>query len=279
MSGDACGTDASAPPVLPLESAPAGLRARLESLRLKYAAAFGGEVPAVYVRVPGRVNLIGEHVDYCGYSVCPMAIQQDLLVAASPVDTGDFLRLVNLDSETYPGHDFPDRNFVIDLKLNGWSSYFLCGVKGALERMSTGCSLPNGRPNGNVPPGSGLSSSSALVSAAFLTTAYLNKMQLSKSELAALSARSEQYIGTVGGGMDQAIAFLATKGCAKHIEFEPIRTEDLSLPDDAVFVIAHSRVTKNKAATADFNTRVVECRLAAQVRKFSVQNCCVGIYE
>lgn len=53
--------------------------------------------------------------------------------------------------------------------------------------------------------------------------------------------------------MDQAIAFLAKKGCAQYIEFNPVRASSIQLPTDAVFVIANSLTEANKAATSDFN--------------------------
>jgi len=56
-------------------------------------------------------------------------------------------------------------------------------------------------------------------------------------------------------------------GCAKHIEFNPLRATDVELPKGVTVVIAHSLVELNKAASADFNCRVVECRLAVQVSK------------
>lgn len=60
-------------------------------------------------------------------------------------------------------------------------------------------------------------------------------------------------------------SYFSIAGCAKLIDFAPLRSKDVALPDNAVFVIAHSLSEMNKAATADYNCRVVECRLAAQV--------------
>lgn len=119
--------------------------------------------------------------------------------------------------------------------------------------------------SGNIPPASGLSSSSALVCSAALSTGFLYDLPLNKHLLATLSATSEQYIGTQGGGMDQAIAFLAKKGYAQYIEFNPVRATPIRLPNDAVFVIANSLTEANKAATSDFNQRVVECKLATKL--------------
>lgn len=70
----------------------------------------------------------------------------------------------------------------------------------------------NARIHGSIPPSAGLSSSSALVCAAALSLAYANQVPFTKQQLADRCAKSERYIGTEGGGMDQAIAMLATRG-------------------------------------------------------------------
>ncbi|PNF41266.1 N-acetylgalactosamine kinase, partial [Cryptotermes secundus] len=224
------------------------------------------EEPEFFVRVPGRVNLIGEHVDYCGYSVLPMAIQYDIMLAVKPVSVPK-LQLTNTDS-SHSDFQCDVNSLSIEVKKGvspPWHSYFLCGLKGVLEVLPQDSVGMLVAVTGNVPLSAGLSSSSALVSAAALAAAHANMLKMTKLEIASLSASSERYIGTQGGGMDQAIAFLGTKGCAKHIQFNPLLSEDVKLPDGAVFVIAHSLAVLNKAKTSDFNCRVAECHLAAQI--------------
>lgn len=119
--------------------------------------------------------------------------------------------------------------------------------------------------SGNVPLAAGLSSSSALVSAAVLATTHVQGMHLDRKLLASISASCEQYIGTHSGGMDQAIAYLAKQGGAQHIEFHPkLKGTAVALPTGICFVVANSLVQKKKAASSDYNERVVECRLATR---------------
>lgn len=253
------------------------LRSRIELLRDIFCYRYNTHnEPEFYLRIPGRVNLIGEHIDYCGYSVCPMALEQDILVAVSTTELHTFLQAINRDTVKYGDYVTDSRFYNIDVHNVGWASYLLCGVRGVTELLEKEGRIPVSMQlavSGNIPPGSGLSSSSALVCAGVLATALSNSLNLSKLELASLSATSEHHIGTVGGGMDQAIIFLGTKGDAKLIEFNPLKANNVSLLSGAVFVIAHSLVTKNKAASSEYNTRVVECRLATKIlaKKKSLQ--------
>ncbi|XP_033223886.1 N-acetylgalactosamine kinase isoform X2 [Belonocnema kinseyi] len=138
--------------------------------------------PSFFVRVPGRVNIIGEHIDYCGYAVCPMAIEQFILVALAASEKNEF-RITNLDPkyEDYQCRDFKGiSNRKIEDSNGGpdWHKYFLCGVKGILEAIPKE-KIPSGMLAavwGNIPANSGLSSSSALVSAAALSTVRLSQM-------------------------------------------------------------------------------------------------------
>ncbi|CAB3239666.1 unnamed protein product [Arctia plantaginis] len=240
-------------------------------LRLKqiFCDEFGCE-PLFYVRVPGRVNLIGEHIDYCGYPVLPMALEQDILIAAGLINEPKlYLKNVNNKYDKFDTDIRSHDNIKIISDVDGkpfWYNYVLCGVKGGLEFLNN--KIVKGLQlcvDGNVPPASGLSSSSALVSAACLALLYAQNVPLSKTEIASLCAKSERYIGTEGGGMDQAIAFLGQKNCAQYITWQPLKATPVTLPANAVFIVAHSLAKLNKAATNDYNRRVTECRLAAKI--------------
>ncbi|XP_013876979.1 N-acetylgalactosamine kinase [Austrofundulus limnaeus] len=237
---------------------------RLKKLKTAFETKYG-ESPLFYACAPGRVNLIGEHIDYCGYSVLPMAIEQNILAAVS-VNSSGKIQLANTNPQYLDFTVSCSEDIAIDKKNPKWYYYFLCGVKGIQEKF--GISSLAGMScvvDGTVPPSSGLSSSSALVCCSGLVTMEANQKSLSKVALAEICAKCECYIGTEGGGMDQSISFLAEKGTAKLIEFQPLRATDVKLPEGAVFVISNCCVEMNKAASSHYNIRVVECRIATKM--------------
>lgn len=238
---------------------------RLQNLVEAFKKKFGCE-PEFFGRAPGRVNLIGEHIDYCGYSVLPMAIEQDVVIAVAATESQDIL-LSNVKSDVYSDFVFNANNVDINNDTPQWQNYFQCGFLGLVEHLKIQSAARGMKcmVDGTVPGSSGLSSSSALVCCAALVTMHANGKSLPKDELADMCARCERYIGTQGGGMDQAISLMAKKGTAKLIEFNPLKATDVYLPDGISFVISNSCVEMNKAATSEFNTRVLECRIATQI--------------
>ncbi|XP_055926334.1 N-acetylgalactosamine kinase-like [Argiope bruennichi] len=249
------------PPVIPMTDAEQN--ATYSEIAKQFENCFG-TMPSFFARVPGRVNLIGEHIDYCGFAVLPMAIEQDIIVAVK-INDKKLLNLANFDSKKYKNFSTSTGDIKIDISSPQWYHYFLCGYKGILEKCKIDDTGMNVLVTGNVPPSAGLSSSSALVCASALATTFAHRISLTKWQLASICAESERYIGTQGGGMDQAIGFLAESGTAKLIEFNPLRTYNVPLPADVVFVVCNSCVAMNKAATSQFNRRVIECRLATKV--------------
>ncbi|XP_033046065.1 N-acetylgalactosamine kinase isoform X11 [Trachypithecus francoisi] len=151
---------------------------RLLKLKEMFNSKFGS-IPKFYVRAPGRVNIIGEHIDYCGYSVLPMAIEQDVLIAVEPVKTYT-LQLANTNP-LYPDFSTSANNIQIDKTKALWHNYFLCGLKGIQEHFGlSNLTGMNCLVDGNIPPSSGLSSSSALVCCAGLVTLTVLGRNLSK---------------------------------------------------------------------------------------------------
>jgi galactokinase len=171
--------------------------------------------PATFVsRSPGRVNIIGEHIDYSLYSVLPMAISADCLLAvsfsleSSSLDSFQ-LRLANVQAEKFAPHDFeiPNTEVKIDSKVHEWTNYFKCGLKGALEilRKNHGADFRpkslNVLMDGSVPSGGGLSSSAAFVTASALAVMVANgEKEVDKTTLTELAIVSERNVGVNSGG-------------------------------------------------------------------------------
>ena len=227
---------------------------------------------AFVVRAPGRVNLIGEHIDYSGYSVLPMAISQDVLISVEK-ESQPNSDAIHVFSEGYDAQTFPsDPESPLSSDFS-YSHYCHAGYKGAFDFMkSQGVSRPpiiamSWRIQGTVPHSAGLSSSSALVVASCLATLTAHGIDITPSQLASVSCACEKYVGTCGGGMDQAASCLCEEGVALHIEFNPLRSAKVALPPGGVFVISHSLSEAAKAIAPEkrFNKRAAEVRLAAAV--------------
>ncbi|XP_068659747.1 galactokinase-like [Aristolochia californica] len=248
---------------------------RFDKMKSKFVEVFGHQ-PDVFARSPGRVNLIGEHIDYEGYSVLPMAIRPDTIVAIrkhQPDESPKHLRIANMNDKytmcTYPAEPSQE----IDLKNLKWGDYFLCGYKGFYDfakSKGVDVGVPVGLDilvDGTVPTGSGLSSSAAFVCSSTIAIMAAFDKNFPKKEIAQLTCDCEHHIGTQSGGMDQAISVMAKSGFAELIDFNPIKATDVKLPQGGSFVIAHSLAESQKAVTAatNYNNRVVECRLAAIV--------------
>jgi len=125
--------------------------------------------------------------------------------------------------------------------------------------------------------GSGLSSSSALVVGTAVVIDDFNKLNLNKLFLAELLAAGERYVGTEGGGMDQATSLSGKSGMVLKIDFFPLKIEYIPFPEDYVIIVCNSLVDAKKSDSANtaYNQRVIECRLGvAMIRKFIEDEFC-----
>jgi N-acetylgalactosamine kinase len=248
-----------------LESELPATRDRYLRLVERFQTLFPG-VPVSLARAPGRINLIGEHTDYNGLPVFPFAIHRDLAAAFGPRED-DRVVLHNLDP-AYPPREFRLQPAIPPYATGDWGNYLKAAAQGLLDRFrAAGLRGLDAVIHGDIPPAAGLSSSSAMVVLGALMLLAAGGLRLPGPELATLLARAEHYVGTQGGGMDQAASLLSRSGTALKIDFFPLRVTPAPLPAGAAFVVADSLVKAAKTAEAldKYNRRPSECRLAVAV--------------
>lgn len=215
--------------------------------------------------VPGRVNLIGEHIDYAGLSVLPMAIDRRLTLDLRPRSDG-LVRIVNAQVELGErGVRLSDPG--VALPAGDWGNYVRAAAIGLAE-----AGLPaggfDGRLTTDLPPAAGLSSSSALVVASALGMMVAAETELPDAlTLAAILARAEGHTGTRGGGMDQAAILAGRRGMAVRIDFDPLAATPIPIPDGWSFIVGHSLEQAEKSGTvqATYNARRGEVENALRV--------------
>jgi galactokinase len=225
-----------------------------------------GRSPSMLVHAPGRANLIGEHTDYNGLPVLPFAIDRDVRIAVAARD--DLQVHVASLSASFPPRAYTLQAPIVPAAAGDWGNYHRAAAQGLLDRLGADA-LCGGDflVDGNVPPGAGLSSSSALVVGSMLAMLAVNGRAMAPAALAEVAARAERYVGTLSGGMDQAVCLLAQAGHALRIDFDPLRTRPVPIPPGAALVICHSLVDAEKSGAARdaYNDRVAECRRACRI--------------
>ncbi len=218
-------------------------------------------------RAPGRVNMIGEHTDYNGFPVMPMAISSDVYIVATARDDS-MVEAYNVDGS------FPSVFFAIERKIppfesGFWGNYIKSALQGLVDYRNSVAAFHgmNMVVEGNVPVASGLSSSAAFTVAVATTALALQKQHIPPLELAKIMAHSDHYVGMASGGMDQTVSILGEPGACLKIDFDPIAVTPVKLPTDCDVVVCHSRVEAAKAGNARdaYNLRTVECRFATAV--------------
>ena len=223
-----------------------------------------GSPPSLLVRAPGRVNLIGEHIDYNDLPVFPMALQREVRIALRPRD--DELVVLHSTNERFPPIEF-EIEPVIDPWVKGsWGNYVKAPANELARRFAIWRGF-DGVLESDIPVAAGLSSSSAIVNAVGLALAHINEVSTEARELAAVMADAERFVGTQGGGMDQAISLGARDRCAARISFQPLRLKHVTVPDDWCFIVADSGEVAEKSGRLQvaYNLRRKECNEALRI--------------
>lgn len=216
--------------------------------------------PAVVVRAPGRVNLIGEHTDYNDGFVIPVAIDRFIAMAASKSE-GEEVELHSLDYTS--SVRFPLSHIEYDHQ-NQWSNYFK-GVAYLLRQEGYkvgGCRVVL---KGDIPQGAGLSSSAALEVASALTLKSLFALPLADKELIRLCQRAEnEFVGVRCGIMDQFVSCLARQGSALFLDCRELSYRNIPFSDEFRVMICNTMV-RRELASSQYNIRRGECEEGVRI--------------
>ncbi len=226
-----------------------------------------GRPPVLAAAAPGRVNLIGEHVDYCGGFVLPMAIERETVMAAAPRPMAGNAPVARVHSTAFqetvemrlvPGGSLPS-------DTPGWSRYVAGVIAGFLDR---GATIPSFDAviDSTVPLGGGLSSSASLEVATATLLAALADHAISPLDLAVLCQRAEHdFAGIPCGVMDQCASVLARHD---HLLLLDCRSLDVvQVPfhrHDLLVLVTNSNV-RHSLDDGGYAARRADCERAAAI--------------
>ena len=219
-----------------------------------------GQAPETVVRAPGRVNLIGEHTDYNGGFVLPMAIDRAVWIALRPRRDG-VVKVHSLDYREEASFALAN----VHKGEHGWIEY-LKGVAWVLQEDGLGEKLAGweGVLAGDVPLGAGLSSSAALEMATICAFAATSDFRLEPSRMAQLGQRAEnKWVGVNCGIMDQLISAAGREGHALLIDCRSLQTELVPLPESTRVVLLDTATRRGLEGSA-YNERRAQCEAACR---------------
>ncbi len=221
--------------------------------RALLADAFGPGSQAGLVSAPGRVNLIGEHIDYHDLPVFPMALRRSIRVA--------FRARADARIRTVSADGYGAREFVWTADLSpaaggDWENYLRAAARAIGQKWGVLRGV-DAAVASDLPAAAGLSSSSALLVAFTLCLLRAAGIAPRFEDLMEILPEGEHFVGTRGGGMDHAASLASRAGCASLIEFRPLAVHPIPVPPDWAFLVAHSLTVAEKsgAARLHYNAR------------------------
>ena len=249
-----------------------------------FGRTFGYSNRVIISRAPGRINLMGRHVDHQGGHINQMAINREVIMVVQRRED-DRVVLQNVSGDRFEPDTFLiGEEFTTDAGGNwlqwinsdeikgrvaqtqgNWSNY----VKAALFRLQgvykdTRLYGMNMMVNGNIPIASGLSSSSAIVVATAEAAVRINELDLTPQQFVDMCGEGEWYVGTRGGSGDHAAMKFGAKGSIAHVKFLPFAVEGfVQFPQGCRVVVcaSHGQAHKALGARNIFNSKVATYRL------------------
>jgi N-acetylgalactosamine kinase len=262
-------------------------RLRLLSAVELFIDRFGAAGPVTIIRAPGRVNLMGRHVDHRGGCVNLMAIDREHILVARPRNDAT-VHARNADAGQFGDLEFSVGDLLAQVGLDDWREFVNSATVTQLVRDLAGdwgnyLKAPMLRlqqqfkdrlihgvdcvVSGDIPIAAGLSSSSALVVAMADALVLTNGLPLTAHDLVDVCGEGEWFVGTRGGSADHAAVKLSQARRVAHVGFFPFAIKEyVPFPDGYSLVICNSRVHARKAAGARdiFNERIASYEFAVR---------------
>ena len=243
-----------------------------------YVSSYGDGEVRVF-RVPARMNILGTHIDHRGGYLNYLTIDKELLCVAGRrsdrlvrfcnlekiYGRGEF----NIDSER-PGPGVEWHDFIRSARIipGEWSNYLKASVlyleKRFEEKKAKGVNLAF---YGEIPVGSGMSSSSAIVVGSSVAFCSLNGIEIKREDLALMCGEAEWYVGTRGGSGDHAAMLMGKKNQIAHMRFFPLTAEFLPFPAEYRIVSCNSMIKAKKTLGAKdiFNERIMSYEIGMRI--------------
>lgn len=238
------------------------------SLLTAFGDAFPGHNPDVFVRSPGRVNLLGGHVDMHGGAVINIAINREVWLAAA-YGAPDMVQLHAADLKetvTLSLKRLDDRTDIVGNPLPRWALY-PAGVAWALQRRRLTVNGINAAFLGNVVMRAGLSSSAAVETAFAIAWQSLEGWRLERHDLAQVGVEAErEYLGLGSGIQDQFTCLHARGDQALWLDCHTLEHSHTMLPPGVQVVVCDTR-TRRELAGSGYNERAQDAHAAFRTIK------------
>lgn len=226
---------------------------RREQIIKAFVALYGTE-PTIWVRAPGRVDLMGSHTDYnLGY-VLTMPIDRDTWIAARP-RSDRVIRVHSLNADQGSGFSLDAISFDESVP---WTNY-VRGVAAVLQTEGYAPTGFDGLVHSTVPLSSGLSSSAALECATAVLFQVLDGWEIDPVQLALLCQRAEnEFVGMNCGILDQYTSVLGQAACALLLDCRDLTSQPVALPAGVQVVICDTRA-KRELTGSEYPERRAQC--------------------